>query len=450
MNEIWVTNIEWKNLLLGLQEKLDVTQLQLLKLVGIKENPNVSFWISGRYVLPKQHQTKFLEFISDQKLNLLELIKFGSNIRKGVKVDEKWLFNFKQLQASKTVFIENEDDIYINPLSLFPETFKSHIIKFGEFDDKIIVFYEEKRSSRPYALTLPKCFEINEDLLLWLGIYLGEGSKNRKAKITNSEPTIINESIKFFNYFGNPTSRLTAWLQLHERSEKSPEDAKKFWIENTSLKEENIIKVRMKKSTGKAKVKQYGVLHLESPFILCQLIVEKLLELIPGILNNSNREQKIAFLQGCFAAEGSVELAKTGSLRDLTFTSTKREERSLVRKLLFDLKIETHENEKWYSVKIHGYNNLKKLTEIDIFKFHPIRREKMLRGFEILKTSHIPTLNKNKIVNILKNEPSTVNELANKCGLYYGNTEKHLLELYKLKKVRKIEGSGSIPNKWFI
>jgi len=64
--------------------------------------------------------------------------------------------------------------------------------------------------------------------------------------------------------------------------------------------------------------------------------------------------------------------------------------------------------------------------------------------------SHIPKLNKDRILNFLNDGSYTVTETQNKLNLSYSNTKKHLRELYNMNKIQKIKGSGPIPNKWFI
>jgi hypothetical protein len=92
------------------------------------------------------------------------------------------------------------------------------------------VFYEYKYSHSLKHLTFPRHIELNRDFLVGLGIYLAEGAKNRKPKITNSEPLIINQGIKFFNLFNFNKKDFGAWIQLHERSSKSFKEVKNFGL----------------------------------------------------------------------------------------------------------------------------------------------------------------------------------------------------------------------------
>jgi hypothetical protein len=85
-------------------------------------------------------------------------------------------------------------------------------------------------------------------------------------------------------------------------------------------------------------------------------------------------------LQGLYAAEGSVDLRKSGSLREIKFTSLRAEDRLLVINLLLEKEILSHENATRGEVRIFGYENFKRMREVDIFKFHSRRRNKMNLG----------------------------------------------------------------------
>ena len=95
--------------------------------------------------------------------------------------------------------------------------------------------------------------------------------------------------------------------------------------------------------------------------------------------------EKTYFLQGLFAGEGSVCLRKNMSLANVDYTSKKPEERNIVQNLLKEIGVDSIKDDKWYRVRIYGFKNLKKLVDIDMFKYHPERKKKMLNGFERLQ-----------------------------------------------------------------
>ena len=380
---------EWKDFILGLQEKLNLKQLELLDKTGLKRDFHVSEWISGKRIPINDKKLKFFKLAVKSGFKPKNLVKFGKNVRQSILYNGKWIStkNAKALENAKGNLLIKDSEIYLNILRLFPLRKGKNLIKFVDRGQKVILFYDEKRSTRPIPLVLPKVLRLDETFLVGLGIYLGEGSRNRHPKVTNSEPVIINQAIKFFDLFGVERSRLKAWIQLHERSPKDFEEVREFWLKNTPLTDKNIVKIRIKKSSGNAQVKPFGVLHLEANFILLQLLIQRLMEVIPSITKSIPSKQTIPFLQGVFAAEGSVELARSGSLREVRYTSTRDEERELIKNLLEKLGIAVHEYKNGFELRVHGFENLKKLIEADIFRYHPLRNQKMKEGFDKLKLS---------------------------------------------------------------
>lgn len=380
---------EWKDFILGLQEKLNIEQLELLDKAGLKRDFHVSEWISGKRIPINDKKLKFLKLAVKSGFKPKNLVKFGNDVRQSIPYNGKWVStkNAKTLKEVKGNLLIKDSEIYLNVLRLFPLQKGKNLIKFIDRGKRVILFYDEKRSTRPTPLVLSKVLRIDETFLVGLGIYLGEGSRNRHPKVTNSEPVIINQAIKFFDLFGIERARLKGWIQLHERSISSFRGAKNYWVNNTYLKLENIQSVRIKKSSGRASVKKFGTLHLEVHSILLQLFIAGLLGQTDLIVRNLSKENTTPFLRGVFAAEGSVSIANSGSLRDVRYTSKRDEERDLIRILLGKLGIIVHEYKKGFELRIYGFENLKKLIEADIFRYHPLRNRKLKEGFDRLKLS---------------------------------------------------------------
>lgn len=381
---------DWKNLIRGLQEKLNLEQFELLSRIGLKNDFHVSEWISGKRIPVLKKKFKIIELAKSLRIETPDLILSGTNLRNSIKFNNSWISvkDARNINDSDgNLLVLKKGEVLLKTLNLFPKYYNKNPIKFINKDGKILVFYDEKISTRPQPLMLPECLKLDDTFLVGLGIYLGEGSRNRKPKVTNSEPVVINQAIRFFELFSIHRKRLRAWIQLHERSVKNFNEVREFWIRSTDLKEENITGIIIKKSSGNSKVKQYGVLHLEASFILLQLLIQGLMEEVFTIVTKISRNQTIPFLQGAFAAEGSVEAAKSGSVRTVSYTSTRSDERGLIKNLLEKLGIVVHEYKKGFSLRIHGFENLRRLVEIEIFKYHPIRNEKLTVGFRKLENS---------------------------------------------------------------
>jgi len=385
-----IKNEDWKNLILGFQEKLNIKQLDLLDMAGLNKDFHVSEWISGKRIPVFYKKFKLLEIVGKSNFNINELISFGQFVRQGIKLNDKWISTARSMLSKdnlEDLLIYKNNKIYLNSFRLFPEYKGRHPIRFVGFGDELIVFYDQKRSTRPTPLFLPKLIALDEIFLVGLGIYIGEGSRNRKPKVTNSEPIIISRAIKFFKLFGVKESDIKAWIQLHERSTSTIEESKKYWLENTSIKPENLLSVRIKKSTGNAKVKQFGTLHIEVYSIMFQLLISRLIEITPFLCGKLSNKEIIYFIQGLLAGEGSVGLAKSGSVNEVSYTSTRPEERVLVKNLLEKLNLKVKDYSYQFQLRMFGFDNLKSIFNMNLFKYHPLRRDKLNKGFYSLKSS---------------------------------------------------------------
>ncbi|MBI2629409.1 hypothetical protein HYW74_04975 [Candidatus Pacearchaeota archaeon] len=61
----------------------------------------------------------------------------------------------------------------------------------------------------------------------------------------------------------------------------------------------------------------------------------------------------------------------------------------LIKDLLEKLDIKVHEYKEGFDLRVHGFENLSKLYEIDIFKYHPSRDDKLKEGFVNLSANII-------------------------------------------------------------
>lgn len=448
-----INNEDWKHLLLGLQEKLNVTQYGLLRKVGIKEMPCICEWISGKTPVPKKHRMRFFDFVQTMNVSPESIIEFGRSIRNDVKVNGNWLRgeNCIDREVFGTELIINmTGEILINTPLLFPNERKGRQIQFISNGENVVVFYKYQRGAKPKPLIIPRHLRLTEDFVVGLGIYMAEGSRNRHPKVTNSEPAVINQAIKFFGILGIKSEELKCWIQLHERSPRNEGYVRKFWSEVTGLNEKNIIKVRIKKSSGSAPVEENGVLHLEAGYIILQMLIDYLIRSLPYLLRVMSSEQILYFLRGAFAGEGYAGLSRTGSLNEISYTSTRVEEIEIIKKLLNRLGVESRYHPKGCELRVFGFRNLEKLAEFDIFRYHSFRKSRVQTGLEQLKTSHIPNLNKGNILNLLKEGSLSTGEVKYKLGLSHGNTLKHLKGLEKSGAIKTIRKRGPIQSKWYL
>jgi len=432
---------DWKPLVLGLKVSSKLTDHKLIKLISKKRLSNSVGWISGSHKMSYQNKVKFIEYILRKNLSTKKLIKKGKIYYRGIQIRNEIIsinkyFNKDDFKGN--LIFKEKDNYYIHTPLLFPKYYNKNLIRFIPHKNKLIIYYYNKRNSKLSPLILPEYIDLNKAFMVGFGIYLAEGSKNRHPKITNSEPKIINQAISFFNNIGIRKHRLKAWIQLHERSQKNKKEVMKFWIEKTFLNKDNITTFYIKKSSGNAKVKQYGVLHLETTFFLSQLLIKGLLSNINKILLKTGNRQKIWFLRGAFAGDGSVGTTKKGSLNMIRYTSTIKEERQLISNLLSNFNIKSRDSEKHYDVGISSYENLKKCVLLDIFKYHLDRKQKIENGFSLLNKNKTSKLNKNKLLNLLKETPTTSQELSINLNVGYNSIRNHLRRLHEKGNINKI------------
>lgn len=444
-----INNKHWGAFILGLMHKLNLNQTGLSKLLGFKDyNPIISGWINKKNNPTKYMKFKLVEAAKRHGLSSQELILDGNFIQGSVVLPDGNRITsnnavYKKIISEKLILNKN-NKVFINSIMLLPNNINNKYIKIIKYIDKIVVFYKNNSRSQPKPLVLPRFMLIHKDFLVGLGIYLAEGSKNRNPKVTNSEPFIINQSIKFFKLFG--IRKFRAWIQLHERSNKSFNQVKRFWLSKIESGSTKITKIILKKSRGTADIENYGVIHLEASFILLRYVIERLLKKVKFILNNIPDYLAIYFLRGAFAGEGSVGMVKN-TVRSISYTSIKDNERKIISKLLKKFNVISHEDKANFQIRFFGFSNLDKLNNLDIFKYHPERRRKLGVGIANLKQSKIPGLNKNRIVNLLKtNETMKTSEISEILGLSYKNTLKHLYGLQRSGSVKKIRMDGICYN----
>lgn len=108
-----------------------------------------------------------------------------------------------------------------------------------------------------------------------LMIYWGEGNKSSKShcSIANTEPLMIKLFLQFLkNICGFKSPRIKAWILLYP--DLNEDVCKRFWIENTSLEEQDFHKSIVIKGKHKTKKLSYGVcsVGVSSAYLKCKLL----------------------------------------------------------------------------------------------------------------------------------------------------------------------------------
>lgn len=448
---------DWSNLIRGILFHFKMTQKQLGRVLRVQQNEISKMHNQKRKMLLK-HKVRLLSFVNEKRKITKELIELGKTVNNSILVDS-CLVNKKnsklRSEMAGSLFIIKNNRLFLNTPLLFPSKFHRNEIKFILDQDNAIVFWENK-FGEPFPLRLPKLIEINDIFLLGLGVFIAEGTKTkRKPKITNSEPVIIQQGIRFFEHIGINKKKLSGWIQVHERSPcKDENKLKRFWSGVSGLNVDQITTVWIKPDISKVKkvsVKEMGTFHLECNLILSRLLVDGLLSNVEIIVKNVPNSE-LFLLKGIVAGEGWCGQTKQGVVNELTITFKEKRWRKLTLDLLSKIGIAAEENERDSDISICGFKNFNKLHEVDIFQFHPEMRRKLADGLLLLIQSHIPDRNKERMIELLNRSetPLTGEEISKLLNLNRSNVNKHLLELFRANKISRKEGSGSIPHKWFI
>jgi DNA-binding XRE family transcriptional regulator len=392
-----IKNNNWSDLLRGILFDLKMRQLDLSKKLKVNQSL-ISSWIKENSKPKLKYKIRLLSLIKTTNQPIERLVELGRKVKNSILVEGRLVDkrdSVKRSEINEELFVVKDNKTFINTPLLFPYNFHGNELKFVFKKDSIIVFWENK-NKEPHPLVLPRLIEINDTLLIGLGIWIAEGTKTkRKPKVTNSEPTIMKQAIKFFEHIGIDRLKLNGWIQIHERSPLSHEKEKliNFWSTKLGLQKQQIKNVFIKadKSTSikKVPVKQFGTFHLECNLIISRLLIDGLLSSIEQILK-AKPNSELFLLKGIFCGEGWCGLAKTGSINQVTITFKDNKWRKLTLKMLSKIGINSKENEKKYKISIYGWKNFKRLVKLDVFEFNPDMKTRLEMGFNILNKNNVP------------------------------------------------------------
>jgi len=104
-------------------------------------------------------------------------------------------------------------------------------------------------------------------LLVGIGLYWGEGTKNNRARITNSDPEMIKFAIKWFKYIWNiPKDSFSCHILINEIHRNRVSEVENYWSEVTQIPKSQFTKTVLIKARNKKKYdnfnKHFGTLVL--------------------------------------------------------------------------------------------------------------------------------------------------------------------------------------------
>lgn len=251
-------------------------------------------------------------------------------------------------------------------------------------NNKIKITYTNPRGGQPKSLVLNKYVEHTSEFLVGLGIYFGDGGKT-ELEITNSNPKVITYALNFLRMLGFVTKELNYQLVLHEiyKDIITENEAKEFW-KSHGIPHINSVHWHKKGSNKtlenhKNLPKKFGYLSIRYYSRLGGLV---LYFLIKYVINNlQTKAEIIGFLQGAFAAEGSVLLQKNGDLMSVRYT-TISDEKEIIRNLLETISITTKDYGS--DLGIVGKENFLKLSNFEILKIKEDTWSRFENGLKLL------------------------------------------------------------------
>jgi len=220
-----------------------------------------------------------------------------------------------------------------------------------------------------------------------IGFYFGDGSTSegiRSFRLTNCEPSILNHCLDILGEIGIPRNRFKIQI-IYSTDKELTESIKSkcinFW--SKTLKINKVVSVL--KSKNVKETLEYGSARIfVDSAVLVEVVLHGLLkDILIRITNPKNIADKIllkGFIRGLLAAEGGIYLNKNGSVVKIGISyDPHSDELELYKKLLQNLNI-NYGGTKGNEFYVYGYNNIKKLYEIDAFKMHKSRNQKFVNG----------------------------------------------------------------------
>jgi hypothetical protein len=252
-------------------------------------------------------------------------------------------------------------------------------------------------------------FVLLDDLFFeGLGLWVGEGGRNKGLYFGNSSPALI---LRFLKFVENKLEVSREKFRITINSPTRKVDLKEKWSKILQIPIMNFTNVCLDTRTNR----EYAQIYLNS-IVLAELMrnLQKKLELV----TLSTEEYTISFFRGMFAAEGQVALRRPGSFH-ITFSSADPELVSFLKKCLQLVGINSGKYmPQSRKFPIYGYKNLKRFKELGIHTLHPEKRAKFELGFASYKRTNVLHGEEARalILQQLAQGPKTYDDLAAALG----------------------------------
>jgi hypothetical protein len=283
---------------------------------------------------------------------------------------------------------------------------------------------ESKRATVNRFVTLDKL------LFEGLGLWHGEGSKNKGIYFSNSNTQLVRHFLEFMEEKLG-FSRASFKVTICTPNPDGLNEVKTKWSNLLEIPISNFTNVCNDSRINKENVQVYfnSVVLVE----LLRSLHEKLKPLV-----ESSVEFAAAYLRGIFAGEGSVLLKKSGVLFHIDFATKDKESVQFYKRCLDRLGI-THDKyiEKSLKFQIYGRRNFQRFKELGIHTLHPEKREKFERGFASYKRINVMDGDEARklIFQQLASGPKTYDDLAVALGKARTTIQAHHIPILEKNEV---------------
>jgi hypothetical protein len=336
---------------------------------------------------------------------------------------------------AKRVFITEHS---LDLLLLLTEVNSDRRITVSPRGEKILLSTRLSRiGQEPKAFMINRFIELDDLFFEGLGLWVGEGGKDKGLYFGNSSPELL---LRFLEFVEKKLGidRQNFMVTVNVPASVDENSTKRKWSEILQIPTITFTKICVDSRISK----EYAQIYYNG-VALAELMKTLQRKLEPMIL--STERFAIPFLRGIFAAEGQVALRKQGALH-VTFSTADSQLLSFLKKSLQLVGI-TSGKYMTSSRKfpIYGYTNLKRFKELNIHTLHPEKRMKFELGFANYKRKNVLDGEKARtlVLGELTSGPKTYNELAAALGKARTTIQAwHIPILEREGKVRRIGKRG--------
>jgi hypothetical protein len=227
-----------------------------------------------------------------------------------------------------------------------------------------------------------------------LGFYFGDGTtceSIRSFRLTNCEPSTLTHCLQLLDEMNINKTQFkiqVIYSTNREIDQQITDRCINFWSKTLKINKKQIV------SVTKANAIQEGLLYGSARICFDNsAFVEIMLHgVLPSVIKTiktprSEADYKLlkGFLRGLFAAEGSVNLNKNGSVVKIGMAFDPHStELDLYKILLKNIDVNLGKT-KGNELYIYNYKNIKRLHNIDAFAMHRKRNRKFQKGFKTHK-----------------------------------------------------------------